>query len=211
MAQQLYGDARWIRGEDDAAAFHARWQSWMGRFQRRFWWLDPARILDALGDALVRRLQQMNGELDERHKASAILADTSLYDLICHLIRNGQRTVHRRRCREQEHVQREKTCSYDDGSVHPGSWAEHRSEANSPAEELERLLSVLKPWEREFVDLRRQGMGRRPFWEGPPRPSLPRSRGAAGRKGITQCTRRQLPNQGPQQRPQKRWRPYVDD
>jgi len=154
---QLFAEAaRCVLSDKDVAAFSLTWQALLRKVHRRFYWLDPAQIEDAIGDVIVRRLTWASEEDEETRQGKVELSVNSLYGEVCRSIGNSIRGDQRRQRREQEYA-----CQMEDWFEEIYFVANGLLTENSIIEdrldELRRLLEGFRLWERSFVRLRLQG------------------------------------------------------
>jgi hypothetical protein len=144
-------------GDDgDARAFHQEWRALCRRVRRRFWWLDLARIEDAIGDALLRQLEQEGRDTEDAREESWELCLCSLYGDVCRNVGDNVRTDTRRRCREQVYAHQKKNWQNENFFVQNGLLAANIS-METQLNELERLLEGCNARERTLVELRKAG------------------------------------------------------
>ncbi len=146
MGQQLERDA-----------FHSLWRTMLRRVRRRFFWLDQAKIEDALADAILRRFAQDGGEVEGVREGTAALSVHSLYSDVCRRVGHSIRADRRRRRREQEYSCQKKYYFLEDFFVRNRPSVGNISIAEQK-DELTRLLEDFSTSEQAFVELRKQGM-----------------------------------------------------
>lgn len=156
MDQLFAKTARWVLNDKDMAAFSLTWRTLLKKVHRRFFWLDRARIEDAIGDVIVRRLTRASEEDEGMRQRKVELSVNSLYGLVCRSIGNGIRGDKRRQRREQEYACQKEYWLDENFFVANGLLTENII-IEDHLDKLRRLLESLRLWERSFVMLRLQG------------------------------------------------------
>jgi hypothetical protein len=140
----------------DAMAFPLLWPTLLRMVRRRFYWLEHARIEDAVADAILRRLQQDSDFPRDVEKESGGVVLRSLYRKACREVGHGIRADNRRGERERAFARGEKIWATEDFFV-----ANELSAGNIGIETRESqwqcLLEDCSAWERTFVELHKEG------------------------------------------------------
>jgi hypothetical protein len=154
---QLFAEAaRCVLSDKDVAGFSLTWRTLLRRVHRRFFWLDPAQIEDAIGDVIVRRLTWAREEDEGTRQGKVELSVNSLYGVVCRSIGNSVRGEKRRRRREQEYASQKESWLEENFFVANGLLTENII-IEDHSDKLRTLLESFRLWERSFVRLRLQG------------------------------------------------------
>jgi hypothetical protein len=139
-----------------AKAFPRLRSTVLERVSRRFSWLDPMQIEDAVDKAILRRVAKDGDfwrDVAEGREESLVQA---LYHAACRCVGNSVRKEKRRCQREQKYARRKKIEVEEGFFVASGLSAEN-IRVKDRLDELEQLLEGCHPWERAIVMLRKEG------------------------------------------------------
>ena len=144
-------------GDGGLTAFHQEWRTLLRRVSHRFWWLDRARIEDAVGDAILRRLEQNGSDGGRVREETGEVCLCSLYGEACRNVCDGIRMDTRRGCREQAYARQKRIWQYEDFSVQNELSAAHIC-IEAQQRELETLLKYCSAGEQALIELRKEGI-----------------------------------------------------
>ncbi len=157
MEQGMVGAEGAVPGAAGLNAFPGYWRILIEQVRARYFYLDLARIEDAVAEVVLRRWEQGERVLADLRREGAGRRVGSLYDSVCLNLSNALRGEARRLCREREYALRKKKSARQDFCVLEAHSAEIE-DRETKWENLQELLPGLAAWEQAFVELRRQGV-----------------------------------------------------
>jgi hypothetical protein len=140
--------------DDSGTVFQQLWRGLIQMVHRRFPWLSPVKIEEAIEEVILQRLTPDDaGEA----KGQGELSVASLYGEVCRQVGNSVRADRRRSSRERKYAREKNICYEDDFFVQNGLSAENIA-IEEQKDELVRLLEGCNDSEKAIVVLRQQGI-----------------------------------------------------